>query len=75
MEWDVHIEYLSSKRDKCYYIIKSLKGIKVQIPSGACLSKLPFTFEVRQPLFFFWWWWWWGDGKSKTIFNLQKKAI
>jgi len=34
MEWDVHINYLSSKLGKCYYTIQFLKGIKLQIPSG-----------------------------------------
>lgn len=56
MEDDVHIKFLSSKLGICYYIIQSLKGVKVQIPSRVRLLQTSFISEVRHAFF-------WGGGR------------
>jgi hypothetical protein len=65
--WDIHIKHLSSKLNRGYYLMQSLKGeTSVNIIRNTYFAD--FHSYLRYGILF-----WGGDGDSKINFNIQRK--
>jgi len=67
IKWDVHIKYLSSKLNRRYYVMQSLKG-ETSVNIIRHMYFADFHSHLRYGILF-----WLGDGDSKKNVNLKRK--